>query len=475
MKKLHTSIRMFLILLIALAITGCTPKKIFVSEEEKYMLVPFTSDQLSLETYYVKDGAKFYETYTPDGTSTGVLSAFSKEKYFWLTKDATLIPTLYSDEILAYSSSKASKLEDVVAERFYDVGYSMGIYGGKFDEDGYYCVSLKGNVVPNSSAYKAISKASSKDIRIVSVNDTPIDKSMLNDGGIFINLEKDKSYEIGYYAGTFYETAIITADYYFLQSYEKIEITSISSTKHGYLSLQMPAEAKSGYYYISGKGMFKYYNYEKGEYSDNEINMNERIYEENISQEFAYAQQYSLSVGAQLYNVGFSLEYDSLSAKEEDISITLISPSGTVYDMPAKDGLAYVELAEVYAGKWYIYAFPKELSVKNIDAVSAAQDPDSIKEEYVFTVDEAEKNMKFFCKYQGEGNVWGIVTNEKGEAQVLEKEKIDKETYLTTTYGYLPKGTYYMTVYHYLDTSIIDYGKEVDEENTDDEIIYIED
>ena len=456
-------------------LTGCTSKKIFVTEEDLYSLTPYSDNELKLETFYIKNGARFYETYTPNGFLGGQLTRFSKEEYYWLQKDASLIPSLYKDEIIAFSSKEENDLKDLKVSRYYDVGYSIGIYGGSFDNNGYYCINLISNTVRDSSAFKALSNSVSEDIRIVEVNNKPIDEKMLNDGGIFKGLKKGDTVEIGYYAGTFYSTAIAEADYYFLQSYENLYIEDVKSTKNGYLAVTLPSDAKSGYYKIEGGGLFRYFAYERGEQEDAKTDMNENYFEEGIENEYAHAQQYSISVGSITHNVGVDITYDPNTAKEEDISITLVSPNGNKYTLEYKDGLAEIQLAEVIAGKWMIYAYPKTLVIENIDVIPIAQDPDAKKETYTFEIEENSVNKQFFCYYDGEGDIWGTITNEKGEAQILEDERdSERNEYLATTYGYLEAGTYTMTIYHYMDTVVTETGVRTDDSKTQDEIIFIE-
>ena len=458
-----------------LLLTGCTAKKIFVSPDEQYKLVPLRDNELKNDIYYVKDGAKFFATYTPDGKDM-IAGAYAKDSYYWLTKDSTLIPTLYSDELIAFASQKVTNLKTIELKRYYDVGYSLGIFGGSFDSDGYYCVNLDKNMVAKSSAYKAFKSASSKDIRIVSVNDMPVDKKMLNDGGIFKDLKQGETVELGYYSGTYFKTAIVEADYYFLQAYETMQVSQVQSTKNGYLAIMMPEDAKSGYYKLKDGGMFKYYAYEKGDKVDNEENMNEQYLVKDETNSLEYAQQFSLSVGSQMYNMIFSLEYQETSVNEEDINITLVSPLGTQYELTGQNGLASITLPEVAPGKWIIYAYPENMVVTNIDAMSAAQDPNAKKEEFVFEVTGNEVNKEFYCIYAGKGMVWGTVENEFGEAQVLEKRRASgSDYYMGTTYAYLPKGTYKVTVYHYMDTVITEVNKRTDTGNEEDEIINVVD
>lgn len=474
--KLKRLLPLFLAMcMIVPLLTGCTAKKIFVTEEDLYSLISYSDSELKLDTYYVKNGAKFYETYTPEGDTSTLLSQYSKDNYFWLQKDMSLIPSLYKDEIIAYSSQKETDLKDIPIKRYYDVGYSVGIYAGKFDQNGYYCITLSENVIKDSSAYNALSKASSKDIRIVEVNGKPIDPNMINDGGVFSGLSQGDSFEIGYYAGTFYETALMEADYYFLQSYETTSIDKVSSTKNGYLALTLPTDAKSGYYQIDGSGLFKYYAYERGEQVDSETDMNENYYKAGENTEYANAQQFSLNVGSKTPNVSFSIKYDTLSAKEEDISFTLVSPDKKTYEITHKEGSASIDMAVVMAGKWHIYAYPKSLEVLSIDINSAQQNADAKKETFTFTVDESAENIEFYCEYDGTGEIWGTISNSQGEAEGLESIRKNGKLYLGYTYGYLSPGTYTMTIYHFMDTAIVETGTRENTSNMEEEVIYIED
>lgn len=475
MRKNKLLLLMLCLIMLMPLLTGCTAKKVFVTDEDLYSLTPYADTELKLETFYIKNGAKFYETYIPKGHVTGRITQYSREKYYWLQKDASLIPSLYKDEIIAYASTKEVDLKDLKIERYYDVGYSIGIYGGAFDNNGYYCITLSNNVIKDSSAYKALSKASASDIRIVEFNNKPIDENMLNDGGIFKGIEQGETCEIGYYAGTFYETATITSDYYYLQSYETMSVDNVTSTKNGYLAITLPSDAKSGYYRIDGGGLFKYYSYERGEKVDSEENMNENYYKAGEETDFSHAQQYSLTVGSKTQNVTVDITYDKETGKEEDISFILMSPSGIDYEIAHEKGKASIELAEMMAGKWLIYVYPKTLEINNIDVLSAAQDPDAKKEVYTFTIDEEDENAQFFCKYSGTGKIWGTVSREDGEAEILEELKENGEKYLGVTYGYLSPGTYTMTIYHYMDTAVVETGVREDSSSMEEEIIYVED
>ena len=460
-------------LIISFLLSGCTSKQIFVNEADRYKLVALSDKELGLETFYIKDGAKFYASYTPDGTSAKV-SAFSKGQYYWMNKDKTLIPSLYKNEIIAYASTKEVNLTNAVVHRYYDVGYSIGIYGGSFDDNGYYCISAKGNTVPGSSANKQLTRAKSDDIRIATINNKPIDDSMLNDGGIFLDMPQGTSCEIGFYSGTFYGTVTVESDYYFLQSYEDLKVSAVMSTKNGYLAITLPDDAKSGYYQIDGGGIFKYYAHEKGAVADAGIDMNEIYKNEGGETDIIHSQQYTLSVAAKTYNVVFRLAYRQTSVKEEDVSVTLTSPNGVEYKLPIADGVAELELAEVMAGDWTMHVFPKHIEVTSITAQSAAKDPNAKKEEYTFTVEKGMEQAEFFCKFEGEGNIWGTISNEKGEAVVMKKKKAGASLsggyYLSATYGYLPEGTYTMTIYRYLDTTTSETG--LREEVKNDDIIF---
>lgn len=459
-----------LLLSIGMLLSGCGKKEIFVNHNAQYELVALSNQELLDDEYYIKEGADFYKAYKPEGTASGTVSKPSSARIIWLSSDESLIPSLYKNELIAFPSKKTT-LTKISLERFKDDGYSFGLYGGQMDEEGYICYSIGKNCIKDTDAYEKLSISKSDSVRIVSINDEPVSKEDLNEAGIITGLEQGAQYEIGLYAGTYYGTVTLTADRHYMESYEVIGVDQAYNTKNGYLAVYMPDELPSGYYMINGYGLYKYYNYKKGEHEDSEVDMNAAYYASETESMAAYSQQYVATVNTKTQNVRFSVSYATDHYQDRDVTAVLISPDGTQYGMTSEDGEAFVEISEVMAGRWNIIIMPQDLEILGVQTESTSNSADAIPETKTYVIEEDDSNVQFYSSFEGTGDIWGTIENQNGESRVLDVDM--KNQILTTTYTYLPAGTYTVTVYHYTDTVIKEIGYRADEKNLDEEIITI--
>lgn len=471
-KKQRRSLMAGILIGSAILLSGCGTDKIFVNEEDAYKIVNLSDRELENDKYYVKTGADFNVVYRPNGTATAKTQMQSDSRLFWTMEDDSLIPTLYKNEVIAYQSEN-TQLTDITLERFKNIGYSIGLYGGVMSSDGYIDYNIQSQIVENCSAYDILYNAPSKQIRLATINDEPVTDDMLDSSGTIKRLDQNGTYDIGFYSGTKYMTATMSADVHFYQSYEISQIEKAGTTKNGYLAIPMPEDAKSGYYMMNGSGLYRYYAFEKNTENVETVDMNEPFYETEEEKIAAYSQQYMVSVQTKTTNVAFNMEYDTEEYEDDEIKCILVSPDGTTYNLVPQNGTASIELAEVIAGRWTINVLPKDLIVKDIKAESTAATADSSTETKSFYIGEDDENIQFYAQYEGEGDVWGIVENESGESQELDVDTQNHE--LTTTYSYLAAGTYTMTIYHYKDTKIGEMGYQVDTDNEEHEIITIGD
>ena len=402
------------------------------------------------------------------------------ESYYAAQKDKNnqenkeLIPSYYKNELIAYPSETGT-LDKIVIERFKDIGYSLGIYNATFNsETGYIEFSVSQNVPIASSAYKVLSEGKSDSIQLVSIDDQPVTEEMINSNGIFTGLEANRSYKIGYYAGTYYTTADITADEYFIQSYERYFVDAAELTRHGYLSIVMPDDAKSGYYMVNEAGLFKYYNYEKGDRNNAQEDMNEPYYANREEQLSAYSQQYVVSISEKTKYVAFECTYNKGTYEDIDISGVLTAPDGKEYILinDTENNKLTIMLTEAMAGRWTINIAPKDLVVTDISAKSTLNPNEAVKDIYEFAISDPDENILFYATYRGNGVIWGIIENENGEAVDMDID--EKNKMLSYTYPYLPSGTYKMTVYHYSDVAVDKTNYEKDASRQEEEIITVE-
>ena len=459
MRKI-TKLTILGILLTAFFLSGCGKKQIIENPNAKYDLASYSVTELKTGSFYVKDGSKFYEPYTPNGTKT----------VFWLGRDRSLVPSIYQDGSIVYPTQETS-LSGIELERFEYIGYSIGVFNAKVDEDGYICFESGKDMITGWDAYNALKGMESTSIRIVTINDQPVTPAMISNYGIFTGMEENGLYQFGLYAGSYYHTITAKADAQLFETYETIQTEDAYTTKNGYLAIDFPEGLKSGYYYIKDTGIFKYYDYEKGTRNDEETDMNDPYYTSEADKMAAYMQQYVVNVQTRTSNVGFTVSYDPSFYTDEEITCILSAPDGTQYNMPADSGTAYVEVSDVMAGRWLINILPKDLTVEiSVDSTSTAED--ALSEEKVFTFEEDEENIQFFATYEGDGSVWGIVTDEDGVTQTMDVDTSDHV--LKTTYACLGSGEYTVTIYHYNDTEIGDIDYQSDSENEEVDLIIIE-
>lgn len=234
----------------SLILTGCglDELKIFEDENEKFQAKPISNTDLKNDVYYIKTGTKFYPTYEVN-ISTGDASIVDNSSCVYVFGEYNnTIPTYFRNELIAYAS-KENTIDDVSVGRYRDSGYSIGIYNADFD-DGYIRFDLNSDVVKESDAVKKFSNRRSNEIMVETINGQKVSGDMLNKAGVFVGFEKDKTYDITFYAGTYYGEISVVADTHFFQPYEAYKLDDHEITKNGYIAIRMPKDAKSGYYII---------------------------------------------------------------------------------------------------------------------------------------------------------------------------------------------------------------------------------
>lgn len=437
---------------------GCGKKEIFVNSDDKYKVTVVEQKDLENEMYYIKEGAYFYVPY----------EASVDNNVVHMTKDFDMMPSAYSTSIIAIPSVK-SEIGSQSLVRYKYIGYSFGIYGGVYNSEGYISFS-RSNLVKNSSAYDLFYTSKASEIRLVSINGTAVTASMVSDYGLITDLEENGVYQIAYYLGSAYKESTIVADNIMLEYMETYTTEIANDTKNGYKSIALPQGMPSGYYSING-GFFKYFDYEKGSYDDSECDMNTVSQMSEAEKLKANSQQYRIAVKEKTTNILFSVTYDTSECPDEKMQAVLIAPDDTIYEMQAEDGVASIEMAEVMAGNWIINIKPQSVSVA-ISYQSTIKDADTLAEDTTFTFEEDEQAIEFYATYDGDGNIWGIVTYEDGTSENLNVDT--KNHLLSVDYSYLKAGTYTVTIYHYVDTEIKEVNYQTNDDAYADEVVIIE-
>ena len=457
--------------------TGCTD--IIQRKQNKYAQVQINKEDLKDDVYYIKNGTKFVKVYqAPTYNTTSTVSKREKKTVF-LGLDHETVPTLYKGEIIALAT-KSTEFKKIEVIRYEVIGYTFGMFGLKKNENtGTLDLNTNENLAKNSNAINTLKKKTySANLQLVSINGQPVADNMINDTGVFDCLEENGLYTVDYYSGTKLTSSQLVADMYALQEFEYYEISEAENTANGYFSLSLPEDAKSGYYYIQGAGMFKYIAEKKGT-DETEISMNEPYYTDEFSAEDAYAQRYSVEFDVRMSNVTINLDYDQTSINDaEAITGKAISPDNTEYELNVdyENSLITVSLLEAMAGKWNIYIQPKDISITGANIVSSANQQEITQETYEFSFEEPKENSQFVVRYDTSSNsenkkteIYALLVFPDGTTQEFKHN--EKNKFLYCTVPYTNGGDFTVKVYHYTDSSISSVDIEEGELKYDEDTI----
>ena len=300
-------------------------------------------NNLEEDSYYAYNGKEYGKLYLGDRSfkesSSGTLTTSTKgnpERVIWLKDDIKNIPVMRrGDKIVFHSSTKLITRLNV--ERYYDLGYSIGIAKLKEDKGtGRFSLDIRDSsltIAPNSDAKQLQDITANGQVVIDSIGDTPLRSGNVSPSGTIIGLEKDKTYAVNAYLGTNLHNKNIKADVRVLASSEGNKIEKFEFSGHKTVEFQFPSYYNSGYYLINGFGLVRYIYPKAGENGDD-------ISQKNIQAEDLTSTKVNItSDGEQTIVITYSDPED----KETKIgapTAKLISPNGvSVFEQGAANTL----------------------------------------------------------------------------------------------------------------------------------------
>lgn len=461
-------VRLFVLATMVLSLTACEKDiQIFEVKEPDYV-VQVSVGEMKRDIFYVKDGTKFAKIYQPNGTGQGRVQRLVTGRVLYFLGDEDMLPTHYKGENIVYKSASLDLKEDGISmERYKDMGYSIGIFGGKVKEDGYYHMTISTNCAEGSNAQQIFQKSQVDDIRVVSIGGQSPSSIVDQQSGIITGLEKGKKYTVEFYVGTYYYTQDFTADTHFLKSYEYFYYSgnAIEDTKLTYMAFATPTDLKSGYYDINGNGLMLYYDKKKGEPLE-DIDMNVPYYANERDQILEYTRQYNLNIPKETKDLQVNISYGTVINKydnAEDIGGFLISPEGTVYELKVNEklNLLTITLNQAMQGDWTIGIYPRSLTINKIDTASASTTEETVCEELEMQVDEPLEYQAIYADITGDGDVYGNIIAEDGRTYMMDvvEQRLSnnrKKRYMVYRFPYLAPGTYQIKIYHYKSETTID-------------------
>lgn len=456
---------------------GCDIE-LFEDKNAKYQLKPVERGSLADDKYYVKDGTKFYVVHKASMSSEG--QDLNPSKCAWTTKDDTLIPSFYSNELLAQSAKQVNS-DAIILERYKDCGYSIGLHGATY-EDGYLVFQTSNNIVRDTSAYDGIYNKYSDNIMIETINGIPVAENMINEAGIITGLEKDAEYEVTFYAGTYYGNCRVKADTHFLQSYEIYQINHYEMTKNGYVAITLPEDLKTGYYRIAGSGFFKYYNFKKSEGNVAEADYNVPYYETDEDQLAAYSQQFTFNLDAATKDMRVHATFEPKSVTNSTGVVTMMvtSPDGKRMTVKAnkEDGDIICDMQESSPGKWIVNISPQSMKITDVKVESNESQAEATTDVSTMSFDEDKTGIVLTVTYEGEGIVNAQIVGPDNQSYDMIPEENEDPHSITHTlkysFAFLPAGEYKINVHHYPDTKVVSTDYYLSEDVKEIDIITVE-
>lgn len=465
-----------ILLTAAIALTGCE-MQIFEDKNAKYQLKEAKRGNLEDNTYYVKDGTDFFKIYDCARNSTS--NSFDISKCAWVTVDEDMIPTYYSNELLAKASSKI-ETDALVLERYKDTGFSIGVYGAVYN-NGYITFEYNSCTIKNTDAKEAFNTSASTHISIETINGRQVTEDMVNEAGVILGMEEDMDYEISFYAGTYYGTAIVKADTHFFQCYEPYKINDFVMTKNGYEAIYLPEDLKSGYYELNGEGIFRYIDSVKGTVDLSEVDYNEPYYESEEDQMAVFSQQFTFQLEAITENMSVEATFDPYSVNTQDNMVRMLvtAPDGTrmLTETASDTGKISCDMAKSVPGKWTVNITPQSMKIYDVQIVSNESAMEATEDNYTLSFEQDMTGVVIVMEYEGDGIVTAQIVDKDNQSYNMIQEtkggnKAKKQ--MQYTFAYLPAGDYKIKVYHYPDTKVVDVSYYLSEDVRDIDIITVE-
>ncbi len=174
------------------------------------------------------------------------------------------IPTLYSDCNIIYYS-KTGILDYIQWERFYDLGYTIGLYNIEKMQSGRYYIDLaeddNNKYILENTELTQLYDLGKTSILLDRIGGITVDKSVISQRLIKAT-NKGETYDLEVYNGTQFATYQVTANVHAFRDYELYRSVEYETLQDYFFRVDVPKYFKSGYYMINvdkeDYGIFRY-------------------------------------------------------------------------------------------------------------------------------------------------------------------------------------------------------------------------
>ena len=220
----------------------------------------FEKKLISGSYYVVQDGIYYPLVYYVDnhGMSSPTNVVQPSRQIYFTTQDEVEIPVLFDDCELIYYS-KEGILDYMTWERYYDLGYTIGLLDLKTMTSGRVYLDLSDekemHIIPDSELFE-INELKAEKLLVDKIGGIQVTEDLISDG-LILSTQKSKQYDLEIYTGTQYVHYLATANTHAFKAYELFASIEYETIKEGFFKIEIPEYLVTGYYSLNDSGVFK--------------------------------------------------------------------------------------------------------------------------------------------------------------------------------------------------------------------------
>lgn len=217
-------------------------------------------EKLVSGSYYVLHDGVYYPLFEYGNNTTDAPKDFvePKRQLYFTTENEINIPTLFEGDELVYYSVDGL-LDYLVWERYYDLGYTVGLLNLKTMTSGRVYLDLSKDdvvsIIPDSELY-AMMDLNAEQILIDKIGGVSIDETLISDG-LITSTQKSKTYDLEVYTGTHFKHYITTANTHAFKAYELFASIEYETLQEFLYRIEIPDYFVNGYYLLDGQGVVR--------------------------------------------------------------------------------------------------------------------------------------------------------------------------------------------------------------------------